>query len=108
MFINLFHINVSNQYKSAEEDSINHAWRPIPAGRISVRNATILRWALLPISLLASIPFGWDLALTNIGLLITIVIYDNFAGAHHWVVKNMLNVSGYALLEYGASRAMGK
>jgi 4-hydroxybenzoate polyprenyltransferase len=107
LFINLFHLNVSNQYKSGDEDRMNHSWRPIPAGRITTRNATILRWALLPISFLASVPFGWDVAACNIGLFVTFYFYDNMKGSHHWLIKSACNIPGYGLLEYGATKVMG-
>lgn len=106
LFINLFHLNVSNQYKSGDEDRMNHPWRPIPAGRITPRNATILRWALLPASFLASVPFGWDVAACNIGLFVTFYFYDNMKGSHHWLIKSACNIPGYGLLEYGATKVM--
>ncbi|KZP16619.1 hypothetical protein FIBSPDRAFT_912253 [Athelia psychrophila] len=99
--------NVSNQFQSAAEDSINHPWRPLPSGMISERNMFIMRWVLPPLCVAVSLAFGRDVALTSIALTLTTVVYDEFALAGHWVGKNACNIAGYVSFEIGATKIMG-
>lgn len=100
--------NVSNQFQSAVEDSINRPWRPLPSGMISERHMLIMRWVLPPLCVAVSTMFGWDVALTSVALTITTVIYDEFGLAGHWIGKNACNIAGYVSFEIGATKIMGE
>ena len=86
---------------------VNRPWRPIPSGRISRVDACLLRIFLVPICLLASIFYGWDVFLTSAGLTMTMVVYDELNLAGHWIGKNACNVFGYLTFEIGATKVMG-
>ncbi|KAG0696315.1 hypothetical protein DFH29DRAFT_951749 [Suillus ampliporus] len=47
LWFHLFQFNVSNQSYSAHEDVVNKPWRPLPSGRISVKDSRVLRWGLV-------------------------------------------------------------
>ena len=105
--MHLLQCNVSNQYKSSDEDMINRPWRPIPSGRVSSVHAGLLRISLVPICLFISGFHGWDVVFTSAGLTMTMVIYDELNLASHWIGKNVCNVSGYLTFEIGATKIMG-
>ncbi|KAG1871841.1 hypothetical protein DFJ58DRAFT_652344, partial [Suillus subalutaceus] len=44
VWFHLLQANVSNQTYSAHEDVVNKPCRPVPSGRISVRDCHALRW----------------------------------------------------------------
>lgn len=108
IWFHLLQCNVSNQYRSAEEDFINRPWRPIPSGRVSYEDAMVIRICLIPLCLWISSLHGWDVALCSISLTITMIVYDEFQLAGHWIGKNLCNVPGYLSFEVGATKIMGK
>ena len=107
IWIHLLQCNVSNQYKSSDEDTINRPWRPIPSGHISSTDAGLLRITLIPICLCVSSFHGLDVVLTSAGLTMTMIVYDELNLAGHWIGKNVCNVSGYLTFEIGATKVMG-
>ncbi|KAJ6580407.1 UbiA prenyltransferase family [Mycena vulgaris] len=106
VWLNLLEVDVSNQYKSVAEDLINRPWRPLPGGRISQESATRLRWALVPLCALASLPFGSDLVGCSLALTGALIVHDELGWAGDWVGKNVLNTVGYASFEFGATKIM--
>ncbi|TFK38914.1 UbiA prenyltransferase family-domain-containing protein [Crucibulum laeve] len=107
IWIHLLQCNVSNQYKSIDEDLVNRPWRPLPARRITLAGAKILRWALVPLCMLHSARYGKGVTFASGLLTITTVVYDEFGGAGHWIGKNASAVFGYGSFEIGATIIMG-
>ncbi|TCD63857.1 hypothetical protein EIP91_004871 [Steccherinum ochraceum] len=89
VWLHILQFDVANQIVGVEEDRHNKADRPIPAGRISIQDATVLSvetfWASLLLSLLT--------------------IFYNELGAHAglWILRNCTNALGYAAFELGAT-----
>src|ERR1700734_2784258 len=54
VWLHLLQFDVSNQYLDPTEDTLNKPFRPIPSGRVTLRQAQILRWALVPICMALS------------------------------------------------------
>ncbi len=107
IWLHQLHIDVSNQYRSVAEDTINRPWRPLPSNRLTDRQARHLRYALPPVCLFFSIAGGRDVVLASTVLSIAFVLYDDFGLAGHWFGKNIMNCIGYLGFEYGATKVMG-
>ena len=99
-WLHLLQFCVSNQSLSPDEDALNKPWRPIPAGRISVRQATTLRWTLLPLCLFLSFAFG--ISAVGVVLMIGILLHNELRLDSHWFTRNVLNAVGYATFDAGA------
>lgn len=83
---------------------MNHPDRPLPAGRITVRQARTLRWMTTPLCLLLSAAYGPRTLLISFGVALFILAYNECGGARgHWLARNGLNAIGYALAEAGAT-----
>jgi 4-hydroxybenzoate polyprenyltransferase len=90
--------------RAIAEDRMNHPDRPLPAGRITIRQARTLRWMIVPLCLLLSAAYGPRTLLTSFGVALFMVAYNECGGARgHWLVRNGLNAVGYALAEAGAT-----
>ena len=106
-----FHVlqfDVSNQTLDPEEDEHNKKDRPLPSKRISLSNAVILRWALVPACWTLSACYSVETLVASIALVFLTVVYDEF-GAHsgHWIVRNVVNALGFAAFETGACLIAG-
>ncbi|KAF2800212.1 hypothetical protein K505DRAFT_229289 [Melanomma pulvis-pyrius CBS 109.77] len=88
---------------SINEDAINKAWRPLPAGRISIRHTTYL---LGLVYVAAGICSYWLGLLPLLGLYTMFVIawYYNDLGAsdHSGLSRAILNGAGFFCFYYGA------
>jgi 4-hydroxybenzoate polyprenyltransferase len=104
-WLHLLQICVSNQSLNPGEDALNKPWRPIPSGIVSVLNARILRWILLPLCLSLSISLGalWH----GISLAIAFIVYNELHLDSHWPLRNACNAWGYASFNAGASAIAG-
>lgn len=93
---NLLLFNLHNQRhpEAIQEDSINKAWRPLPAKRLTTAEATGLMYAMYPIVILASVYSG--------GLgpclveMFSCIWYNEWQGAESPFLKNFLNAAGFA------------
>ncbi|TBU39889.1 UbiA prenyltransferase family-domain-containing protein [Dichomitus squalens] len=106
-WIHQFMCNVSNQARTRLEDAVNKPWRPLPAGRITERQAFVLRWVTVAAAFGCSALHGGDLMLTTLGLLLTTFAYDELGLAGHLIGKSICNIGGYTTLEIGATKLMG-
>jgi hypothetical protein len=104
-WLHLLQFCVSNQSLNPEEDTLNKPWRPIPSGVVSVVNARILRWILLPIclSLSISLEAHWQ----GISLAIAFIVHNELHLHSHWLMRNACNAWGYASFNAGASAIAG-
>ncbi|KAI0311132.1 UbiA prenyltransferase family [Amylostereum chailletii] len=108
IWFHLLHFNVSNQIINPDEDALNKRDRPLPAGRITLRNATILRWALAPLCFALSACYSPEIMYTSIAMFLLIVLYNELdAHAGHWLVRNAMNALGLATFEVGATLVGG-
>lgn len=106
-----FHVlqfDVSNQTLLPEEDENNKKDRPLPAKRISLKNAVILRWVLVPACWALSACYSIETVYASIALVALTIFYDEI-GAHsgHWLLRNVVNAAGFASFEVGASLIAG-
>ena len=84
------------------EDTLNHPYRPIPAGRVSVQTARVLRWTMIPSCLLVSAFHGPRTMLASILGSLFILVYNEGGGAQgHWLVRNAENAVGYSVAKAG-------
>lgn len=97
---------MSNQCAGVVEDVINKPWRPIPAGRMTLAQASRSRWFLVPLCLALSFFNGalWPSAV----LLIATWGYNDLGYHGHWLGKNVVNVVGYLAFEFGATAVSGR
>ncbi|KAI0649668.1 hypothetical protein C8Q79DRAFT_1006024 [Trametes meyenii] len=102
IWLNLLQFCISNQTPSIEEDRVNKPWRPLPAGRISLKNTGTLRWVLLPVCLAISSLNGTVFAACAVLTAATPAHNDMDLGSY-WHTRNLLNAVGYAAFNIGAA-----
>lgn len=87
-----------------EEDEQNKKDRPLPSRRITLKQALILRWALVPACLALSAFYSTLTVYASIALCALTYIYDEM-GSHsgHWLLRNVVNGLGFASFEMGAT-----
>ena len=104
-WLHLLQFCVSNQSLNPGEDVLNKPWRPIPSGIVSVLNARILRWILLPLCL--SLSMSLEALWQGVFLAIGFLVYNELHLDSHWLMRNALNAWGYASFNAGASSIAG-
>jgi 4-hydroxybenzoate polyprenyltransferase len=104
----LLSFTVTNQSHgdSPAEDALNKPSRPIPAKRISVETARVLRILFVPAVLLFSASYGSLNA--AIGIVVLTAFYNEGGGADHWITKNGCCAGFYATFELGATLVAGE
>ncbi|KAF8839047.1 hypothetical protein BDN67DRAFT_818519 [Paxillus ammoniavirescens] len=107
IWLHLLQFNVANQIKAPEEDKINKPSRPIPAGRITVYNATVLRWLLAPLCLGYSTLYSAQLAFVSLQMQLFTLWYNELDGDNKWLSKNILTALMYGCLELGGTLTAG-
>ena len=100
--------NVSNQAKARKEDAHNKPWRPLPSGRITEHQITLVRWMSASVCIVYSSILGDDIVFLTCGLFLTIILYEEGGFAGHYVGKNLCNVGGYIAFEIGATKIIGE
>lgn len=101
-FLQLLYFCIANQVFAPEEDALNKPWRPIPAGRISIRAANILRAVVLPICIALS--WNWGVLPQCIVLVALGSIYNDFNFGAHWAPRQASIAVMYGTLNSGAAR----
>ncbi|POS70194.1 UbiA prenyltransferase [Diaporthe helianthi] len=90
----LFNLHNQRHASAVAEDSVNKPWRPMPAGRLSSREATLAMYFTYLVVLAISLEFG--------GLLPCVfeaffcLWYNEWGGASDPYLKNILNGLGFA------------
>ncbi|KAF8552798.1 hypothetical protein OG21DRAFT_1415426 [Imleria badia] len=107
IWLHLLQFNVANQLIDPEEDGINKSFRPIPAGLISVRDATVLRWLLTPACLWLSSLYSTYLFTISVILASLFIWYNELHGHEYWLSKNALTAIGLSLFELGGTHVAG-
>ncbi|KAG1781234.1 UbiA prenyltransferase family-domain-containing protein [Suillus placidus] len=108
IWLHLLHFNVANQIIDPQEDGKNKSSRPIPAGLISTEDATVLRWALIPICLVISACYSSQVFGLSFVLTLFIIFYNELKAHEHWISKNFITAVGYACFEIGSTLIAGK
>ncbi|KAI0066615.1 hypothetical protein BV25DRAFT_1796908 [Artomyces pyxidatus] len=108
IWIHLLQFDVSNQTLEPEEDMVNKGDRPIPSGRMTFRDALILRWLLIPTCFIYSAMYSIETFYASVSLVAFTVIYNEMAAhAGHFIVRNVVNAAGFASFEAGATLVAG-
>ncbi|VDB92140.1 unnamed protein product [Peniophora sp. CBMAI 1063] len=100
-FLQLLYFCIANQVFDPEEDALNKPWRPIPAGRITVRSANILRAAILPVCVALS--WYWGVLPQCLVMILLGSAYNDFNIGAHWAPRHASVAVMYGALNSGAA-----
>jgi 4-hydroxybenzoate polyprenyltransferase len=106
IWTHLLQANVSNQTFSGHEDKLNKPWRPLPSGRVTPKQARILRWSLMVFCLSLSAAYSRMVFIASFALTIVEIVHDDVGFSGDTVLKNLCNVGGYSTFELGAACSM--
>ena len=108
IWLQLLQFDVSNQTLDPEEDAHNKSYRPIPAKRLSLRTALILRWLLPLICFAWSAMYSKEVLVASFANCLLTYIYNEMGyAAGHWAGRNIVNALGFASFEVGACLIAG-
>lgn len=102
IWLHVLQFDVSNQALNPVEDEHNKRDRPLPAKRITLRNATILRWTLVPICWLLSACYGKYVVYSSLALVATTILHNELNAHRSLVGKNIATALVLACFEVGA------
>ncbi|KAJ2918807.1 hypothetical protein MD484_g1610, partial [Candolleomyces efflorescens] len=94
--------NINNQAWSPEEDAKNKPWRPIPAGRISLRNAKILRWISVAYCCILSLYFQKAALIPSFLFTCFVFAYNYLGWDRNGFMKIFMLAYGYPMMALGA------
>jgi 4-hydroxybenzoate polyprenyltransferase len=103
IWLHILQFNLANQIKAPEEDRVNKPSRPLPAGRISVRDATILRWLMAPLCLAYSSLYTIQLVFASLEMQLFTYWYNEMDGDKNWLSKNAILAIMYGCTELGGT-----
>lgn len=90
----LFNLHNQRHAHAIAEDALNKPWRPLPAGRLTAQQATRVMYGMYPVIIVAGLTAG------GLGPCLLEVIfclwYNEWGGASHPILKNLLNGLGFA------------
>ncbi|KAJ7756410.1 UbiA prenyltransferase family-domain-containing protein [Mycena maculata] len=108
IWLHLLQFTTSNQSCSltaVSEDTDNKPDRPIPAGRMTLRQVRILRWSLVPVCLAVSYQFSTSVLASSVAVIAITTWYNEFGGGgNHWFIRNLLNGLGFGAFQAGRDR----
>ncbi|KAG6371220.1 UbiA prenyltransferase family-domain-containing protein [Boletus reticuloceps] len=107
ILLHILQFDLANQIKAPEEDRLNKPSRPIPAGRISVRDATILRWLIAPLCLAYSSLYSIQLVFSSLEMQLFTYWYNELDGDKNWLSKNAILAIMYGCTELGGTLIAG-
>lgn len=107
IWLHLLQFNVANQVIDPEEDGKNKSSRPIPSGQISLKDAVVLRWALVPVCLATSAYYSSKVFGISFVLTLFIILYNELEAHWHWASKSFITAVGYACFEIGSTLIAG-
>ncbi|KAI0827783.1 UbiA prenyltransferase family [Trametes gibbosa] len=106
-----FHVlqfDISNQCMDPDEDAKNKSDRPIPARRISLSQARLLRWLSVPLCWRLSAFYSVETVWASVALVALTLIYNELtAHRRHWIIRNVVNALGFGSFEVGATLIAG-
>ncbi|KAJ6544152.1 UbiA prenyltransferase family [Mycena capillaripes] len=104
IWLHVLQFDVSNQILDPEEDAMNKQDRPLPSKRMSLSEAFIFRWLLVPVCWALSTCYSVQTLYASIALALLTIIYNEWkASKGHWLVRNVVNAAGFASFEVGAT-----
>lgn len=108
IWLNLLSLDLANQRldESVQEDAVNKPWRPIPAGRLSQKEARYFQMILIPVTLGFSYLVG---GLQESFVMVTLNwIYNDLGAANeNFWLRNIMNALGFMDFIVGASVVAG-
>lgn len=107
LWIHLLQFNLANQTRDEEEDKRNKPWRPLPLGRITLRQALTLHWITALVCMLFSRFYSARLFAASATFTTLVSLYHGMAFHSHWLMKNIMNAAGLTCLGWGASLLAG-
>ncbi|KAJ7902542.1 UbiA prenyltransferase family [Mycena olivaceomarginata] len=108
IWLHLLQFDVANQILNPKEDALNKQDRPLPSNRISLSQAFIFRWLLIPVCGALSLCYSVQTLYASITLLMLTIIYNEWeAHSRHWFIRNIVNAAGFASFEVGATFVAG-
>jgi hypothetical protein len=108
VWLHVLQFDVSNQYLDPAEDALNKPDRPLPSGRITLRQAQILRWALVFICMALSACYSTPTVWSSVLLCLLTYTYNELhLHAGHWITRNLNNAFGFTSFELGATLVAG-
>lgn len=100
LFVLQFGLSNQATEESLAEDRVNKPWRPIPASRVTLKQARIFRWcSIIPCLVISIYYHNLQAAVAET---LAFLAYNELGLANHWLSKNLLNAIGYAAFEAGA------
>ncbi|KAF7376877.1 S-adenosyl-L-methionine-dependent methyltransferase [Mycena sanguinolenta] len=85
-------------------DETNKPDRPLPAGRITLRAAIILRWTLMPMCWALSLTYSKEVMFSSMALSVFTAMYNELGGSgSHFMIRYALNGLGFAAFEAGTT-----
>lgn len=90
-----------------DEDTLNKPWRPVPSGRISVKDCRALRWRVVVVCLYLS-SFDFNVFITSLEFAVLVFLHDDCGLSCHPIFKIMCNAAGYASFELGSTLILCK
>ena len=104
-WLNLLPFAMNNQYREAdvEEDKKNKPWRPVPAGRLSIKETKNLMLTGYVVAIFGSAYLG---ALSEcLALVVQGWIYNELGAANNsYLTRNFVNATGYMTFAAGAAK----
>ena len=101
-WLNLIIFDLANQSspESVAEDKINKPWRPIPQGKISMKQTRRLMLVAIPLSM----AINYSLGVTIPGMLIHLVtwLYNDLQGGDEPILRELLIAVGYGMFNSGS------
>ncbi|KAI5120553.1 hypothetical protein M0805_000281 [Coniferiporia weirii] len=108
IWLHVLQFDTSNQTLEPKEDEYNKKDRPLPARRISLRNALILRWVSVPMCWALSACYSIETVYASVALCILTYAYNEMGlAAGHWFGRNVVNALGFLSFEVGACLVSG-
>jgi 4-hydroxybenzoate polyprenyltransferase len=89
--------------RDPEEDLRNKPWRPLPSGRITLRNALIFRYLAPVLCVTLSACYSARIFYASAFFALLIPMYHELHGDQHWLSKNLMNAVGYACFAIGST-----
>ena len=103
-WLNYLLFDVANQRLpgSIVEDSVNKAWRPLPAGRLSETQARRILLAVIPITFIVSLWLGG--LEESVAMMVLTWMYNDLEGVNeNFVIRNLINALGFMCYSSGAT-----
>ena len=106
-WLHLLQFNLANQTRDLEEDKINKPWRPLPAGRITLQNATYVQWLSTVASLLLSSLYSGYVLAISVTYTFAVTYYNELNGHSHWLTKGLMSAMGSTLTALASTLIAG-